>query len=341
MPLDLDLSAVTEAEVDEVSRFLRSIFGDAGDGVNFRPDVVRWKSLEPNSLWPGSRGYVVRSEGKIVAHGCAMPARFLLKDRQLTNSCIIDWTADKAFPGTGVMIFRHIGQLTDGLMAVGGSDDSQKVLPRLGFKRRQEFSNYARVQKPLAAFLSTSDISARGIARFGRDIVRRVKPAGSSANGWSLRTVDHFDATVEPVLPKPGVVSEIVCFRDAALLNYFLKCPAGRMEGLLFYNQGQLAGYGIVAYIRDECRLAEIWIDSPRENDWTAAFLLAMDHAAGASGVTRTVLGVSAKIPQLAAQAAGAYLCGRQPIYIKEPKSLLPETLDLSLGMLDTDAFYL
>jgi hypothetical protein len=340
MPLNLDLTPITAEEVDEVSRFLRRVFGE-GEWPNFRPDVIRWKSLEPHSLWDGSRGYIVRSEGKIVAHGCAMPARFLLKDRQLTNSCIIDWTADKAFPGTGVMIFRHIGQLTDGLMAVGGSDDSQKVLPRLGFKPRQEFLNYARVQKPLTAFLAAKDNSPRGLARFGRDVLRRMTPGTGSAKGWSVQKVGEFDAGMETVLPRPGVVSEIVCFRDAALLNYFLKCPAARMEGLLFHKQGKLAGYGIMAYVRDESRLAEIWMDSSEDADWTAAFQLAIEHGARSPGVAKIVTGNSVRAPQMAAQAAGAHLCGRQPIYIKAPKSQLPETLDLSLGMLDTDAFYL
>jgi hypothetical protein len=125
------------------------------------------------------------------------------------------------------------------------------------------------------------------------------------------------------------------------LLNYFLKCPAARMEGLLFHSQGKLAGYGILAYVRDECRLAEMWVDSSEESAWAAGFQLAVEHGARAPGITKIVTGNSVRVPQLAAQAAGAHLCGRQPIYIKDSNSQLPEPLDLSLGMLDTDAFYL
>ncbi len=53
-------------------------------------------------------------------------------------ACIIDWAASKTAPGAGVAIYQHVLKLTDGLIGVGGSDDAQRVLPRMGFKARQE-----------------------------------------------------------------------------------------------------------------------------------------------------------------------------------------------------------
>jgi hypothetical protein len=340
MATDLEFVSITENDLAGVAQFLRSIFGAADDWVPFRPDVIRWKSLQPHSLWEGSRGYVLRHQGKIVAHGCVMPARFLRENSVVTSACIIDWTADKSFAGSGVMIYQKIGRLTETLIGVGGSDDAQKVLPRLGFQPRQDFLTYTKVTKPAAAYVETKDTSARGLARFARDVTRSLKPVNASAKGWSIRLVKQFDESIAGVLPRPGAVSETVCYRDAGFLNYFLDCPAARMQGIVFENDGKLAGYAILAFVRGEGRISELWISSKSEKDWAAAYVLATEAAAAASGVTRVVLGCSAQLAQRAALKAGAYLYGRQPIYVKDPKALLPE-LDVALGMLDTDAFYL
>ncbi len=76
MPGDLQINTITEGDVEEVSRFLRNTFQADEKWPPFQPDVVRWKSLTPHPLWQGSRGYVIRREGQIVAHGCAMPTSF-------------------------------------------------------------------------------------------------------------------------------------------------------------------------------------------------------------------------------------------------------------------------
>lgn len=340
MAAELDVFAVTEADIPEVSQFLRGIFNLDEHWAPFRPDVLRWKALDPHSLWQGSRGYIVRSGNKIVAHGCAMPSRFLFSGGQSNMAAIVDWTADKAYPGTGVIIFRHIGDFTDGLIAVGGSEDSQKVLPRLGFERRQDFLNYTRVEKPFGAWMGGKDLTVRGMARFGRDVVRLLKPVSGNAKGWSARKVPHFDESIAPVLPKPDDSIGIVCYRDAGLLNYFLRCPAARMEGYLLLKAGTLKGYCVLAYMGDECRIADLWISCAHQDDWTAAYLV-VGQIAAASGAAKVVSGFSARMLPPAIGNAGEFLSGRQPLFVKDPEQRLPAGLDLALGMLDTDAFYL
>jgi hypothetical protein len=337
MPSDFEVSPVTEADVEDVSGFLRDTFHVDASWMPFQPSVVRWKSLVPHPLWQGSRGYLLRRAGEIVAHGCAMPTRFLYQGGEALVACVIDWAASKAVPGGGVAIYQHVSKFTDGLVGVGGSDDAQRVLPRLGFKRRQEFEAYARVTQPLRKFWETPEKSWRDAARLGRSVVRGLRPAEAAASGWSARRVERFDASVSEVAPRPGLVSATVCYRDAEILNYFLLCPAARMEGYLLLHKDRVAGYFLLAFVRGECRIAELWVASGESSDWAAAYLVAGEGRAG----SQVAVGCATAVARHAADLAGFSVIGRQPIYVKDPRGKLPAELDAALGMLDTDAFYL
>lgn len=276
----------------------------------------------------------MRRGGEIVAFGCAMPTRFVSAGGGLLVACVIDWAANRAVAGAGVAIYRHIGNLTGGLIGVGGSGDAQRLLPRMGFKQVQELLTYERVTRPVERFLSTGSKSWRDLARLGRNVAWRWRPNGVAPRGWTARRVERFDDAVEAVTPRPGLVSATVCYRNAAILNYFLVCPAARMEGYLLEREGRVAGYFVRALVRGECRIAELWVASAEELDWAAAVAL----AGGSPEVSQTSLACGTHVSQLAARRAGYHLLGRQPVYAKAE---LPGTLDAAMGMLDTDAFYL
>jgi hypothetical protein len=335
MATDLEVSSTTESDVEDISSFLRATFQADANWLPFQPAMVRWKSVIPHPLWNGSRGYALRRRGEIVAHGCAVPTQFVYSGGAMLTACIVDWAASKTTPGTGVMIYQHIGKLTDGLIGVGGSDDAQKVLPRLGFKPRQTLETYSKVTKPLAAFSRAQEKTWKDAARFGRDVLRLATPVKGDASGWSAERIDRFDERA--VFPRPDVISATVCYRDPQILNYFLLCPVARMEAYLLRKAGKLIGYFLLAFLRGECRIAELWIDSPEADDWAAAYLV----AAEGRSVTRVSVACGTAVQQTAAQRAGFYLTSRQPVYVKDPRSLLPAQFDAALGLLDTDAFYL
>jgi hypothetical protein len=337
MPSDFQVSAVTEAEVEEVSRFLRNTFQADDDWVPFRPDVLRWKSLEPHPLWEGSRGYVLRQAGEIVAHGCAMPTRFLCSDGEALVACVIDWAASKTAPGAGVAIYQHIGKFTDGLIGVGGSDDAQRVLPRMGFKARQDLETYARVTRPVHRFLETRAKTWRDGARLARNVARGLRTASAQLAGWTAQRVERFDESLAGALPRPGLVSRTICYRNADLLNYFLMCPAARMEGYLLLREERVVGYFLLAFLRDKCRIPELWVASGEGSDWAAAYLLASTGREG----SQVSVGCGTEVLRQAARAAGFSVAIRQPVYVKDPKAKLPEQLDAAMGLLDTDGFYL
>ncbi len=174
--MNMQIAPICEADVEEVSGFLRATFGCDEQWTPFRPDVLSWKALTPHPFWEGSRGYAMRRQGEIVAYGSAVPTRFVWEGGDMLVACVIDWAASKAMPGGGVAIYNHIAKFTDGLIGVGGSYDAHRVVKRMGFQQRQEFEIRARVMKPMRRFLGTPGKNWRVVARLWRNVWRSLRP---------------------------------------------------------------------------------------------------------------------------------------------------------------------
>jgi hypothetical protein len=72
---------------------------------------------------------------EIAAHVCLCPVTYRLPGgRQITGSHFIDWAAGRRVAGAGGLLVRKLASLFDVLLAIGGSDDTQQVLPKLGFQ---------------------------------------------------------------------------------------------------------------------------------------------------------------------------------------------------------------
>jgi hypothetical protein len=337
MPMNMQIAPICEADIEEVSRFLRAAFGCDEQWTPFRPDVLSWKALTPHPVWEGSRGYAMRRQGEIVAYGCAVPTRFVWDGGSLLVACVIDWAANKAMPGGGVAIYNHIAKFTGGLIGVGGSDDAHRVVKRMGFQARQEFDICARVTKPVRRFRETRTGSWRDMARLGRNVLRGLQPVRGNASGWTARRVERFDGALTAVLPRPHLVGKLVCYRNEALLNYMLLCPAARVEGYVLERGETVVGYFLLAFARGECRIAELWVASADERDWLAGLLLAAEGREG----SLVSIGCGSVMSKRVAGLAKFHTIARLPVYVKDPKGTLPIELDATMSMLDTDAFYL
>jgi hypothetical protein len=337
MPMNMQIAPICEADVEEVSRFLRATFGCDERWVPFQPEVLRWKALTPHPLWEGSRGYAMRKQGEIVAYGCAAPIRLIHAGGEALVACLIDWTASKEVVGGGVLVYQHIARFVDALIGVGGTDEARRTVQRMGFRTRQNLDTYARVTRPVIKFLETREKRWKDVARMARNIWRGFRTTGGSKRGWVARRVERFDESVSTVLPIPGLVSGAVAYRDPKLLNYYLSCPAIPMEGYLLEHAGRVQGYLLLAVRQGDCRIADWWVASADESDWAAALLVACN------GRTGHEVSVSCGTfhSQRVAKGAGFYLSVRHPFYVKDPGQKVPATLDAAIAMADTDEFYL
>ncbi len=60
--------------------------------------------------------------------------RFCTAGHRSSTGHVIDWAARRGQGGAGVALMKHIGQQVDSLLAFGGSDDTLRILPHIGFR---------------------------------------------------------------------------------------------------------------------------------------------------------------------------------------------------------------
>src|ERR1700722_7843680 len=107
MPSGLVLT--TPEEMSELTEFLLGVFHLSSDAPFIQPEMLRWKYFSPRPDWTGTRSYVLRSEGRIFAHGCVAPVAFRLPAGVVSGMRVIDWAGGRQAPAAGVRIMRQLG----------------------------------------------------------------------------------------------------------------------------------------------------------------------------------------------------------------------------------------
>jgi hypothetical protein len=338
----LEFGPALETDIPAIRNLLREVFGTPEDWRTFQPDVLRWKGFDPHPFWNGPRSYVVRAGEQVVAHGCAVPSEVLTGGEPLRGARIIDWASNRSFPGAGTRVFNSVLKMLDVVFAVGGSADTLRVLPLIGFQRTQSCSRYLRVIRPLRRMRISGDRSWKAPARAARDLLHIMKPAHSAGAEWSIRRVRRFDETAASIMPlAPGPDDWMPCRRTPELLNYLLACPAAAVEGYLLFRRGDLAGYAMLSRVGQECRLAEVRVVSSSAEDWADAYALAANEAARAPQTTMLTARVFSPALASGLDAAGFQTVDAEPLFRKERQAKWPDGRQVELGMLDDDALYL
>ena len=106
---------------------------------NSEPESLHWKYWRERPDWPGPRSFVMSRGNEILAHAGVVPGAFLFGDarsgvQRVRALHIIDWAARPTAIGAGASLMKHLGQSTDALLAIGGSAETLRLLPHLGFR---------------------------------------------------------------------------------------------------------------------------------------------------------------------------------------------------------------
>jgi hypothetical protein len=306
--------------------FLRATLGVGEDHRMFQADVLRWKCLAPHPFWEGSRGYALRHKSAIAAFGCVAPCRFLSGAETVAGCNVIDWAASRIVPGAGIMLYRHIQELTGAMINIGGTRDARRVLPTIGFDERVELHHYTRVLRPwrhLAANRKDWKSPLR-LARDYRELPRAAKSAVASP--VNLPT---------GVFPDASATRQVVCERTPELLAYFLACPAAHVEAYRLER-----GYFLLSRVGRECRIADLWVHSAETPDWAAGYAAAAAAAGADPRTTQVTAAASLPLQTGALEQAGFRCTHAEPVFVRDPVSRLAGRRDLALGLLENDAFY-
>src|SRR5580658_10208488 len=111
---------------------LGALFAEVG--MDADPQHLRWKYWQPRADWVRPRSFVIASGSELIAHAGIIPGSCAWGTRRVMTIYVIDWLARRGEGGTGAMLMKHVGQMADALLLVGGSAETQRIAPHIGFR---------------------------------------------------------------------------------------------------------------------------------------------------------------------------------------------------------------
>jgi hypothetical protein len=330
--MPLQFAPSTPDDAPAIALFLQTVFGLPPDAGLTELALLAWKYYTPRPDWPGPRSYLLKRDREIAAHGCLWPLTFETPSGPVTCNHLIDWAAHPRIPGAGLLLLRHLARVTDALLTIGGSDATRQILPRAGYRPFGSLTWYARVVRPWRQFLThPASNTWKAPARLVRNILWSRSPLHSSG-GWSTGPIDH---SLAPLLARRAFPAPA---RTLETFPYFQHCPAARITAHLLKENGLTRGYFLLAAIGHQTRIADLWITSETASDWQSA-LAAATRAAAALPATAEIISAASTEVAAAAHAANGYRQrGAIPVFLYDPKSLLPPAGSPELTLIDGDA---
>jgi hypothetical protein len=265
---------------------------EAGLFSNMEPAQQIWKYWQERTDWPEARSFVMSRGGEIIAHAGIIPGSYASATGRDRIGHVIDWAARPGFTGAGMSLMKYVARLTGALLAVGGSEQTLKILPHLGFEPRGSVTGYVRTLRPARLLSGSGKFSWRLLPRFARSSLWTWAATLDHGRDWEVRRVspNEVDLTSK-VLPVP-VGDTAVLERSEAMFRYMLMCPIAPMELYVIQKTGRVRGYFLLAFARSQARLVDCWVASENPFDWRdlmqCAIREAMLHTHAAELVTWT-----------------------------------------------------
>ena len=333
----LDVTPARPEDLAEISRLIEATFGDDLPAEFLKPAFLNWKFFASRPGWGGPRSFVIRDEDRIVAHACVWPTLFECGRAEVRASHLIDWLAAPSVPGAGIAVYQHLMRLSGTVVAIGGSPQARKLLPRIGFKPYGRLDTYARVIRPWQQFTSRPHGAAwREAARLGRNALWSLVQLPEPEGGWSTEPAGRAGE-----LPAAAVQTFWVGRRSAEQLNYLLDCPAAACKYYRLVKNGSPRGYFLLNSVDGQCRIIAVQVDSDDPRDWRSAYRASARTAAELTP-TCEITAASA-LPWLGEmlEQDGFRKRGEKPIVLYDPDGRLADAAPLHVQMIDSDAFFL
>jgi hypothetical protein len=290
----------------EVRALAQRLLGVAVDSPMFEERHMRWKywSAEDDAC---PRGYVLVRDGAIVAHAGVLPLRYRAPGRSVTLLHPFDWMSEPSAIGSGAALLARLSKLADGLLIVGGSEMTRRMVRPLGFRPLGEVGSYATAAAPTPDALACE--------------AQRIAPA----------------AVVRPEPPASWLDVET----PSAWLSACSSCPALPMELYRVSQAGQTLGDLMLAFAPGQARIAAFWPRSGEPSQRAALLSAARQLAAARSGVEEVVCMANAPQDRRALEDAGFGAVGSVPMFVLAPASALEGAAGLAFQMLDGDLAFL
>jgi hypothetical protein len=328
------------ASTPEDAPAIVELMTEAGLHPNRGPRDLHWKYWQARDDWPGARSYVLTDGKDLLAHGALVPGHCACEAGRLRIVHMIDWAARRSEPGAGVLLMKHVGSLVDGLLGIGGSAATLKIMPLIGYRPYGEVTGFVRPLHSLRLLRHPGKPNWKVLARVARSAVWRLTAPRPRRGEWRAQriTVDDL-GRLAPVLLTRARASDLL-ERTEAQMRHALACPIVPMELHGLERSGSLEGYFLLAYAPGQARLVDSWVTSDDPADRWALIDCAVREAARHGDAAE--LTTWANEPLLAQALLECGFRGRfsLPIYLR-PSVAGVAPVGLRVQMLDNDAAYL
>lgn len=297
------------SDAPAIAALAQRLLGVAADSPMFSDSHMRWKywSAQDGTM---PRGHVLVRDRAIVAHAGALPLRYRRGQRTFTLLHPFDWMSEPTAIGSGAALLSRLSKLADGLLIVGGSEATRRMVRPLGFRALGEVQLYAASAS--SASKAASSISIRAVTP------ETLQSADTSARG-----------------PWIGVD------RQPTWLRACLSCPATRMLLLAVSRDGHPLGEFLLAHAPAQARIVGFWPASPEPGDRAALVRAAHAYASAEGGHAEIVAMANAPHEAHPLEAAGFHSTGSVPMFVLARPGTLLDDDQLAFQMLDSDFGFL
>jgi hypothetical protein len=305
------------------------------------PRHLYWKYWQQRSDCPEPRSFVMTDGQKLLAHLAVVPGVFRYGDMRASVTHMIDWAARRDAAGAGIRLAKHVARMSDFALATGGSDDTRKIFPMIGYVDCGGISGYTRTLSPLGILQRPIPSRWKLVARLARSLLWSLAAPRADTAGWGTRRIG-MDEIERMDLPLPtSTPGKAVFERSPALFRHVLACPIVPVELYGLEKGGRIGGYFLLSYAPGQARIVDMWIASKDPADWRALVNAAVSQAGSKRGLAELV--VWSSDPSLS-QVLGE--CGfherlNLPMSLRPGDSTSVPRDIIRVQMLESDAFYL
>lgn len=319
-----------------------ALLSEAGLRPKIAPRELHWRYWLPRADWPGPRSYVVTDGSRLIAHGGLVPGTWLCGPRRVRVIHVIDWAAQRGAIGAGAMLMKYIAQQADLLIAIGGTDETLRMLPNLGFRPAGTVRGYGRTLHPWRLLHGAAGQQRlRRLVRASGEAVRQLGAGHVRIKGWSVRQL-AAESLGEIATALPSARAGIgIAERRLEQFAYALECPIAPMTLSRVESPQGVRGYFLLASVPGQVRIGDCWMDSERLEDWSAMLGCALEQAAGDPQAAEIIAWGNDELTAAALRKCG-FRGGRElPMQLRASVGVVTPAEPLRAQMLDSDAVYL
>jgi hypothetical protein len=170
----------------------------AGLQPHVAPEHLHWKYWRERTDWPKPRSFVLTDGRELLAHVAVVPGTLHSDGATAGLMHPIDWAARREAVGAGIRVMRHLAGLADFLLCVGGSSDTLRIMPLMGYRPLSEVTGYVRTMAPLGILRRPGGPAWKRPPRIARSLIWSASAPRSALNGWQVRRMDA-DALMQRV----------------------------------------------------------------------------------------------------------------------------------------------